>query len=200
MRSLAPPGSTSRIRWLPGGRTRRRSRPVPTRSTAAGSTRFGSAAREPTSPWVSSRERAGSARRSRRRRGSSTSRTCRRRRSSRRPIGVVRRASCARRSRSSPEGRGCPGSRSVSKAGRIVDATATVGAEIVRAQLAADEQAPFLGEVALVDGSSPVKQTGLVFCDTLYDENATCHIAYGAGIAGVLRRRRSRRTSCSREA
>ena len=70
--------------------------------------------------------------------------------------------------------------------GRIVAATAAVGAEIVRAQLAADEQAPFLGEVALVDGSSPVKRTGLVFCDTLYDENATCHIAYGAGIASVL--------------
>jgi aminopeptidase len=70
--------------------------------------------------------------------------------------------------------------------GRIVDATATDGAEIVRAQLAADEQAAFLGELALVDGSSPIKETGLVFCDTLYDENATCHIAYGAGIPGVL--------------
>jgi aminopeptidase len=70
--------------------------------------------------------------------------------------------------------------------GKIVEATAAVGAEIVRAQLAADEQAAFLGELALVDGSSPVKETGLVFCDTLYDENATCHIAYGAGIASVF--------------
>ena len=70
--------------------------------------------------------------------------------------------------------------------GRIVDATATDGAEIVRTQLAADEQAPFLGELALVDGSSPIKETGLVFCDTLYDENGACHIAYGAGIPGVL--------------
>ena len=66
--------------------------------------------------------------------------------------------------------------------GRIVEVTAAAGAEIVREQLATDEQAPFLGEIALVDGSSAVKQTGLVFCDTLFDENATCHIAYGDGI------------------
>ncbi len=59
---------------------------------------------------------------------------------------------------------------------------ATSGAEIIRQQLAMDEQAPYLGELALVDGSSPVKQAGLVFCDTLFDENATCHIAFGDGI------------------
>jgi aminopeptidase len=66
--------------------------------------------------------------------------------------------------------------------GRIVDVRAASGAEVVREQLATDEQAPHLGEVALVDGSSPVKQAGLVFSDTLFDENATCHIAYGSGI------------------
>ena len=65
--------------------------------------------------------------------------------------------------------------------GKIVDVTASVGADIIREQLAADEQAPSLGEVALVDGSSAVKRTGLVFHDTLFDENATCHIAYGSG-------------------
>ncbi len=70
--------------------------------------------------------------------------------------------------------------------GRIVDVRAESGAEILRAQLAVDEQAPYLGEVALVDGSSPVKQTGLVFSDTLFDENATCHIAFGAGIPEIL--------------
>ena len=47
----------------------------------------------------------------------------------------------------------------------------------------------YLGEVALVDGSSPVKRTGLVFCDTLFDENATCHIAFGDGIPESARRR-----------
>ena len=53
---------------------------------------------------------------------------------------------------------------------------------MIEHQLATDEQARFLGEVALVDGTSAVKQTGLVFKDTLFDENATCHIAYGNGL------------------
>ena len=66
--------------------------------------------------------------------------------------------------------------------GRIVEVNASAGAEIVRAQLATDEQAAFLGEVSLVDGSSAVKQTGVVFCDTLVDENATCHLAYGNSV------------------
>ncbi|MBA2741185.1 MAG: aminopeptidase [Actinobacteria bacterium] len=66
--------------------------------------------------------------------------------------------------------------------GKIVDVSAESGAEIIKAQLATDAQAPYLGEIALVDGSSPVKQAGLVFCDTLFDENATCHIAFGDGL------------------
>jgi aminopeptidase len=66
--------------------------------------------------------------------------------------------------------------------GKIVDVQAEAGADIVREQLAADEQAPHLGEIALVDGSSPIRKTGLVFCDTLFDENATCHIAFGDGL------------------
>jgi len=66
--------------------------------------------------------------------------------------------------------------------GRVVEVRASEGADIVRGQLEADEQAPFLGEIALVDGSSAVKRTGLVFFDTLFDENATCHIAYGSGL------------------
>ena len=70
--------------------------------------------------------------------------------------------------------------------GKIVDVQAEAGADVIRAQLAADEQAPYLGEVALVDGASSVKQTGLVFSDTLFDENATCHIAFGAGLPNAL--------------
>jgi aminopeptidase len=66
--------------------------------------------------------------------------------------------------------------------GRVVDVSASTGAGIVRSQLEVDPQAAFLGEVALVDGSSAVKQTGLLFQDTLFDENATCHIAYGSGL------------------
>ena len=70
--------------------------------------------------------------------------------------------------------------------GRIVEVGASSGAEIIRVQLATDAQAGYLGEVALVDGSSAVKQTGLVFCDTLFDENATCHIAYGTGLPMIV--------------
>jgi len=67
--------------------------------------------------------------------------------------------------------------------GKVVDVKAEGdGAEVIRAQIASDERAPFLGEIALVDGSSRVRQTGLVFEDTLFDENASCHIAYGSGL------------------
>jgi aminopeptidase len=70
--------------------------------------------------------------------------------------------------------------------GKIVEVKASAGAEIIRTQVAVDDQAAYLGEIALVDGSSAVKRTGLVFCDTLFDENATCHIAYGGGIPTTL--------------
>ncbi len=69
--------------------------------------------------------------------------------------------------------------------GRAVEVTATVGADAVRGQMAVDPFGDVLGEVALVDGESRVGRTGLVFFDTLFDENATCHIAYGAAVSGV---------------
>jgi aminopeptidase len=68
-------------------------------------------------------------------------------------------------------------------AGRVVDAKAEKGEDVIRAQLDTDEGARRLGEVALVDGSSRVGQSGVTFFDTLFDENATCHIAYGAGLS-----------------
>ena len=67
--------------------------------------------------------------------------------------------------------------------GRVVGVKADKGADVVRAQLDSDDGARRLGEVALVDGSSRVGQLGVTFFDTLFDENATCHIAYGAGLA-----------------
>lgn len=69
------------------------------------------------------------------------------------------------------------------EAGKLVDVRAAGdGADVIRTQLASDERAPFLGEIALVDGSSRVFQTGLVFSSTLFDENAACHLAYGSGL------------------
>ena len=73
------------------------------------------------------------------------------------------------------------------KDGKIVEVEAKHGADLVRGQLATDERAAYLGELALVDGNSMVGQTGLTFFDTLYDENATCHIAYGFAIVEAIR-------------
>jgi aminopeptidase len=70
--------------------------------------------------------------------------------------------------------------------GRIVDVQASAGADVVRGQLKTDAGAPFLGEVSLVDGESRVGQTGITFSDTLFDENATCHIAFGGGYTEAL--------------
>ncbi len=70
--------------------------------------------------------------------------------------------------------------------GRIVDVQAEEGADVVRSQIERDEGAAELGEVALVDGLSRVGQTGLVFYNTLFDENATCHIAYGKAITRTV--------------
>ena len=69
------------------------------------------------------------------------------------------------------------------KDGRIVDVQASQGAEVIRQQISLDEGAAALGELALVDRDSAVGQTGVVFANTLFDENATSHIAYGAGFA-----------------
>jgi aminopeptidase len=70
--------------------------------------------------------------------------------------------------------------------GRAVEAKASAGADLVRGQLQQDEGACMLGEVSLVDGDSAVGRSGLVFLNTLFDENATCHIAYGAGILEAI--------------
>jgi aminopeptidase len=67
--------------------------------------------------------------------------------------------------------------------GRVVEVDADRGADAMRATIAADAGALRLGELALVDGTSPVGKTGRVFGDVLIDENATCHIALGAAYA-----------------
>jgi len=70
--------------------------------------------------------------------------------------------------------------------GRIVDVRAEEGASVIEGELTSDESAPFLGEVALVDGTSRVGQTGRVFYETLFDENASCHVAYGSAYAEAV--------------
>jgi aminopeptidase len=66
-------------------------------------------------------------------------------------------------------------------AGRAVEVRADEGADLVRELIATDEGSAFLGEVALVDGASSVARTGITFLNTLFDENAACHIAFGQG-------------------
>jgi aminopeptidase len=71
------------------------------------------------------------------------------------------------------------------RAGRIVGVDAHSGADVVRKQVALDEGAARLGELALVDGGSRVAQSGLTFFNVLFDENAACHIAYGQSANAV---------------
>jgi aminopeptidase len=68
------------------------------------------------------------------------------------------------------------------EAGKAVEVKASVGADTVTAQMDSDDFGRALGEIALVDGESAVGKTGLTFFDTLFDENAACHIAYGAAV------------------
>jgi aminopeptidase len=70
--------------------------------------------------------------------------------------------------------------------GRIVDVKADEGGDVVQGQLETDDTAAYLGEVALVDGTSRIGQTGLTFYDTLFDENTTCHVAYGGAYAEAV--------------
>jgi aminopeptidase len=65
------------------------------------------------------------------------------------------------------------------EAGRIVEARAARGQEVLRKVLDTDDGARRLGEVALVPHSSPISKSGLLFFNTLFDENAACHIALG---------------------
>jgi aminopeptidase len=70
--------------------------------------------------------------------------------------------------------------------GLITEVRAERGAETVLAELETDGDANRLGEVALVDNSSQVEAAGLVFFNTLFDENAVSHIAYGAGFGWTV--------------
>src|SRR3954467_12043035 len=70
--------------------------------------------------------------------------------------------------------------------GEIVDVRAEDGEDLVRAQIDRDDGARRLGELALVDASSRVGDTGIVFRNTLFDENAASHIAWGSGLSWTL--------------
>ena len=63
--------------------------------------------------------------------------------------------------------------------GKIVEATAVKGEEALLERLNVDEGARYLGECALVSYDSPIRNTGILYRETLFDENASCHFAFG---------------------
>ena len=63
--------------------------------------------------------------------------------------------------------------------GKVVEASAEIGQEILQKLLNTDEGASYLGEVALVPYNSPISNSGILFYNTLFDENASCHFAFG---------------------
>lgn len=65
------------------------------------------------------------------------------------------------------------------KDGKVVDFTAKEGYEVLRQLLDSDEGSKYLGEIALVPWDSPISNSNLIFYNTLFDENAACHLALG---------------------
>ncbi len=73
------------------------------------------------------------------------------------------------------------------EAGRIVEAHAARGEQVLQQMIETDDGARRLGEVSLVPHSSPIAASGLLFSNTLYDENAACHIALGQAYSNCVK-------------
>ena len=71
--------------------------------------------------------------------------------------------------------------------GRVVEHGAEKNAALLAELLTTDENADRIGEFALVPASSPINRSGVLFYNTLFDENAACHIAFGAGYPTNIR-------------
>lgn len=73
------------------------------------------------------------------------------------------------------------------KNGKVVNYDALIGKDILKGIINSDEYSNMLGECALVNYDSPISNTGLVFKTTLFDENASCHLALGAGFSECIK-------------
>ena len=71
--------------------------------------------------------------------------------------------------------------------GRAVEVKAAKGQEALERMIAMDENAAFLGECALISWDSPINNTGILFYNTLFDENACCHLALGRGFDNCVK-------------
>ena len=69
----------------------------------------------------------------------------------------------------------------------MVEAKAEQGEELLNTLVSMDEGAAYLGECALVPQASPIAESGLLFYNTLFDENAACHLAIGMGFADTIK-------------
>lgn len=72
------------------------------------------------------------------------------------------------------------------KDGKAIEYHAEVGNDLLKNLIEKNENANMLGEIALVNYNSPISNTGIVFYDTLFDENASCHLALGRGFPKVV--------------
>lgn len=73
------------------------------------------------------------------------------------------------------------------KDGKVVDCTAETGLDILKEIIKTDENSCRLGEVALVPYNSPISNSNIIFFNTLYDENASCHLALGSSYPSCIR-------------
>lgn len=72
------------------------------------------------------------------------------------------------------------------KDGKIIHAVAQKNDQVLQSLLNTDDGSRYLGEVALVENKSPISQSGKLFYNTLYDENAACHLAFGKGFPSCI--------------
>ena len=72
------------------------------------------------------------------------------------------------------------------KSGKAVAVQAEKGEESLRDMIGSDENAAYLGEVALIPKNSPISESGILFYETLFDENSSCHLALGAGFNNTI--------------
>lgn len=79
------------------------------------------------------------------------------------------------------------GIRLIFESGRIVELHADVGEETLRASVEIDVGSHYLGEIALVPYDSPISNSGVLFFNTLFDENASCHFAFGEAYPSCLK-------------
>ena len=70
--------------------------------------------------------------------------------------------------------------------GKAIEVGAETNEELLREIIGMDEGAAYLGECALVPYSSPIRKSGILFYNTLFDENAACHLALGRGFTNTI--------------